>query len=66
VADNSGIFYAETVTQKTRGRFPGAGAIGAVNCCEDDNVPVICPTCQIFLKRLPKRRRNLSATYEFA
>ena len=36
--------------QKARGQFPGAGAIGAVDCCEADNVPVICPTCQIFLK----------------
>jgi hypothetical protein len=34
--------------QKARGRFPGAGSI--VNCCDADNVPVICPTCQIFLK----------------
>jgi hypothetical protein len=47
--------------QKARGRFPGAGSIGAVNCCEDDNVPVICPTCQTILGAALAPRRNLSA-----
>ena len=52
--------------QKARGQFPGAGAIGAVDCCEADNVPVICPTCQIFLEAALVRRRNLSGAREFA
>jgi hypothetical protein len=38
----------------------------SVNSCEDDNVPVICPTCQIFLRAALARRRNLSAAREFA
>jgi hypothetical protein len=29
--------------EKARGRFPGAG----FNSCDDEDVPVICPTCQI-------------------
>ena len=31
--------------EKTRGRFPGAGFL---NSCDDRDMPVICPTCQIF------------------
>jgi hypothetical protein len=66
VADNLRIFRAETVTQKARGRFPGAGAIVSVNCCEADNVPVICPTCQIFPTAALARRRNRSVAEELA
>jgi hypothetical protein len=36
--------------QKTRGRFPGAGFC---NSCDDGDMPVICPTCQTFLKQPP-------------
>jgi hypothetical protein len=32
--------------EKARGRFPGAGF---KKCCDDGAMPVICPTCQIFL-----------------
>lgn len=35
----------EVRTEKARGRFPGAGFL---NSCDDANMPVICPTCQIF------------------
>jgi hypothetical protein len=32
----------------------------ASDCCDDDNMPVICPTCQIFLSAEPSRKkRNL-------
>ena len=31
--------------EKARGQFPGAGF---ENSCDDDDMPVICPTCQIF------------------
>jgi len=34
----------EVRTEKARGRLPGAGF---VNSCDDANMPVICPTCQI-------------------
>jgi hypothetical protein len=56
-----GFFMQKPTMQKARSRFPGAGSIGAVNCCEADNVPVICPTCQIFLRAALAPRRNLSA-----
>jgi hypothetical protein len=59
-------FRVKPRMQKARGRFPGAGSIVAVNSCETDNVPVICPTCQIFLSPALARRRNLSAAREFA
>jgi hypothetical protein len=55
--------------EKTRGRFPGAGFLSS---CDDANMPVICPTCQIFsateifsptllFKALHRRRCRLSA-----
>ena len=35
--------YGRRPIQKARDRFPGAGS----NCfCDDDDMPVICPTCQ--------------------
>jgi hypothetical protein len=37
----------EIQMQKTRGRFPGAGFC---NSCDDEDMSVICPTCQTFLK----------------
>jgi hypothetical protein len=46
--------------QKARGRFPGAGSIVALNSCDDDNVPVICPTCQFYRRGgIVSRRRRL-------
>jgi hypothetical protein len=51
--------------QKARDRFPGAGSIVALNSCDGDNVPVICPTCQFLCELLPTRRsRNRSAAEE--
>jgi hypothetical protein len=32
--------------EKTRDRFPGAGF---ENSCDGEDMPVICPTCQIFI-----------------
>ena len=40
----------ETRIEKARGRFPGAG-FG--NSCDDENMPVICPTCQMSSLRRP-------------
>jgi hypothetical protein len=39
-------FRSKKQMQKARDQFPGAGSIVAANSCEDDNVPVICPTWQ--------------------
>ena len=36
--------------EKTRGQLPGAGFC---NSCDDGDMPVICPTCQTFLKQPP-------------
>jgi len=37
--------------EKARGRFPGAGFC---NSCDDEDMPVICPTCQtLFWKQPP-------------
>jgi hypothetical protein len=35
--------------EKARDRFPGAGSI--LNSCDDEDMPVICPTGQVFCKR---------------
>jgi hypothetical protein len=60
--------YGKVRLKKTRDRFPGAGFC---NSCDDDDMPVICPTCQIFWRALiPDRvmrrrswaRRTASAT----
>jgi hypothetical protein len=34
--------------EKARGQFPGAGFC---DFCDDEDMPVICPTCQTFLGR---------------
>jgi hypothetical protein len=36
--------YGRRPIQKTRDRFSGAGL---KNSCDDEDMPVICPTCQI-------------------
>ena len=45
--------------EKARGRFPGAGS---KKFCDDEDMPVICPTCQIFSLTSPSiaRRRFYS------
>jgi hypothetical protein len=35
----------ETTIKKARGRFPGAGFL---NAGDDESMPVICPTCQMW------------------
>jgi hypothetical protein len=37
---------SESANDKARDRFPGAGSI--LISCDDEIMPVICPTCQIF------------------
>ena len=44
--------------EKARGRFPGAGS---QDFCDDEEMPVICPTCQLLFKMLKQDRREIIA-----
>jgi hypothetical protein len=37
---------SESPNDKARDRFPGAGS--TFNACDDEIMPVTCPTCQIY------------------
>jgi hypothetical protein len=58
-------FRLKITNAKSPRPVPGAGSIVALNSCDADNVPVICPTCQIFPEPLLQDIRNRSAAEEF-